>query len=1023
MKVIKPSILSHSIIALLALCPAIAKAALVTYVTDSSTLHLWHMDAVGSVPDLGTNVVNLGVLGGGATLGNAAYPGFGSALSTFDGGPNTTVAASVDAYLSAKTLANGTGDNTTITTFGPGGAFTFEALIRIDFDPLATVAPRTASYQIISGENDSDNRQFQFRFDPVGTNPNADGFTTALNAPALELFNAAGENKILPLPTSGLDAVQQGAWYHVALSYTGAQAVANNLTFYWTKLDDTRLSASVLGTKTLNNDLPAANPDFAIGNSGRGQPATQNFVGLIDEVRISGVGRGAADFIFTAPTGSFWNVDADGAWDATVNWTLGTPNAVAAVANFGGGGTVLTAPRTIILTGTQTVGALVFKDALNGYTLAPGVNGSLKLDNGPEAAIIFVGAGVQVIDVPISLPAVGANFSVAGLNDKLVITNTITGDGLLTKSGSGTLQIGNGSTSGSLPANDVVISLGTLAFNRSDDIVIANGFSGGGAIAQNGPGKLMLSGLNSHFGGNVVNAGTLVVADPSALGSSTGPLKINAGALDANGFQLNVGTLTGTTNGTISDQSTIPGGTVLTVNQTTAGTYAGTIQNGPVRTLALTKAGSAALTLTGSNSFTGSTTVVAGSLIASSFSGPAFSGDMKLGAGTADSFLITTVGSQLAPGKVVNFDNGAFNAKWDLRGTAQTVGGLESGTGSALGIVQNQDTALQAITATLTIDTATDHAFSGVIRSFGSKAGNQVNLVKNGVGTQELRNVTALPYDFGTAVINEGKLVFNLSGANNTLGTSTSITVNAGGTLGLAGDFSMTRPVGGGGTVEKSGAGIVTVTTTLAHSGETHLLGGTLNVAGSISGSNAVLVSSGATLMGIGQVNTLGGNAIFASGAKLAPGASGGILTFNLAGTGLLDISLAVTPSNSAALVFNLGTARSSIALHGGNLKIGAGLLEFNDFAFTDTGGLSEGSYVLFDTDAPILDELGEALGANLSGTVGTFGEFTGTLALADGGNDLVLNVVPEPGSGVLLLGGLAAALGIRRRETKLRAE
>lgn len=49
------------------------------YAPDSSTLHLWHMDAAAvPVPDaVSPGGTNLNVLANGATLGNASFAGFG----------------------------------------------------------------------------------------------------------------------------------------------------------------------------------------------------------------------------------------------------------------------------------------------------------------------------------------------------------------------------------------------------------------------------------------------------------------------------------------------------------------------------------------------------------------------------------------------------------------------------------------------------------------------------------------------------------------------------------------------------------------------------------------------------------------------------------------------------------------------------------------------------------------------------------------------------------------------------------
>lgn len=285
------------------------QAAVAPYASDSATLHLWHLDEV-SVPavDAAAGGTNLTSLLGGASLGSDSYPGFGTALNTIDGGQSGTSATARNAVLSALVLADGWGDNVSMSFCDPvTGAFTFEAVVRVNFDPAANLSTRGSPMQILSAEaDDSDpapSRLFQWRLNPVGFG----GGDTSV--PRLEFINlrqgAAIQSVIVPIPTNGPHAIVSNGWFHAAVTFNGAAGQEANLSFFWTALNANNVAANRIGTASLANGLSAGvAPDFCIGNEGRVVGgSTDNFVGLIDEVRISSVAR--------TEHGFFWRDDSD----------------------------------------------------------------------------------------------------------------------------------------------------------------------------------------------------------------------------------------------------------------------------------------------------------------------------------------------------------------------------------------------------------------------------------------------------------------------------------------------------------------------------------------------------------------------------------------------------------------------------------------------------------------------------------------------------------------------------------------
>lgn len=264
------------------------------YAVDEHTLHLWHLDEEAPpFRDAGKHPADLTGLLNGAEAGQAALPSFGRSVR-FQHPPVEKPDGFLWPYgpilLAKAALVDGMADNVDapFPIAGAEGAFTFEALVKLDVLPQH--APGLA-LDIMSMDDDSaENRVFIFRIEKPGF---------------LALLPLSG-NSVLgggmaTLPTEGPHAVTTAGWFHAAVAYNGREGETNNLSLYWTKVSGTRQEANRIGYGTLLADLNTKLGDFAVGNSGKSAGPYgpwEYFPGLIDEVRISGTERHPADFFF-----------------------------------------------------------------------------------------------------------------------------------------------------------------------------------------------------------------------------------------------------------------------------------------------------------------------------------------------------------------------------------------------------------------------------------------------------------------------------------------------------------------------------------------------------------------------------------------------------------------------------------------------------------------------------------------------------------------------------------------------------
>jgi fibronectin-binding autotransporter adhesin len=181
----------------------------------------------------------------------------------------------------------------------------------------------------------------------------------------------------------------------------------------------------------------------------------------------------------------------------------------------------------------------------NGLTILTGANtyAGLTTINGGS---LQIGNGAASGTVPGDITNNAA--LIYNRSDSVVLANTISGNGT-TYVNSGTLQVGNNGTAGWISGPIVTNAL--LAFNRADNVTYSGVISGSGGVAQWGSNDLTLTGSNTYTGPTSINAGVLTVGSVAGLGSPTSSANIalNGGTLEfagasgtaAHGVTVNAG--------------------------------------------------------------------------------------------------------------------------------------------------------------------------------------------------------------------------------------------------------------------------------------------------------------------------------------------------------------------------------------------------------------------------------------------------------------------------------------------------
>ncbi|WNL44325.1 autotransporter outer membrane beta-barrel domain-containing protein [Dyella sp. BiH032] len=411
----------------------------------------------------------------------------------------------------------------------------------------------------------------------IGASGNA-ASNLVINGGTLQYLGAGSSTDRLftlgPSAASALDASGTGA---VQFTNTGALAFSGT---------NTTQTVTLTGTSADNNSLALQLADNGTGKTSMSKTGTGTWILRNAASTYTGV---------TTITGGVLGVDklANGGQASSI----GQSSSAASNLVIGSGATLRytgagdTTDRLFTLsTGASVVessgtGAIVFS---NTGSAAYAGNGNRTLGLGGTNAGLNVMGGT-IINGPGGITTVAKNDAGTWA---LTGTNTYTGNTVVN---GGILQIGAGGTTGSIASPSVIVAAGTLAFDRSDTMTLAGTVSGAGTVVQQGTGTTVLTAANTYTGGTTITAGTLQLGNGGANGSIAGDVTDNGtlafdrsdtyafgGLISGTGgvTQLGSGTTVLTAANTYTGATTVQAGTLLINGDQTAATGATTVQGG-----------------------------------------------------------------------------------------------------------------------------------------------------------------------------------------------------------------------------------------------------------------------------------------------------------------------------------------------------------------------------------------------------------------------------------------------------------